>query len=104
MVDTDLSSLFYFEFTLTDAGLTGYPPPSPPLPPLPAPLTQRVRFRACAACAVGRGNAIGFYPADEPLSGAPGWFHNSYGYHADEGCRYFRTRPLPPPCVSFPRY
>ncbi|ELR21413.1 EF hand,SPla/RYanodine receptor (SPRY) domain containing protein [Acanthamoeba castellanii str. Neff] len=61
MVDTDLSSLFYFEFTLTDAGLTG-------------------------------GNAIGFYPADETLSGAPGWYHNSYGYHADEGCRYFQMK------------
>jgi hypothetical protein len=23
MVDTDLSSLFYFEFTVTDAGITG---------------------------------------------------------------------------------
>lgn len=41
-----------------------------------------------------RGNAIGFYPADENLAGAPGWYHNSFGYHADEGCRYHRT-PLP---------
>jgi len=33
-------------------------------------------------------NAIGFYPTDTLIRGVPGWYNNSYGFHADEGTRY----------------
>lgn len=38
------------------------------------------------------GNVIGFYPVDTRITGAPGWYNNSYGYHGDEGCRYHQMK------------
>jgi hypothetical protein len=32
--------------------------------------------------------AIGIYPAGKPLSGLPGWYHGSYGFHADDGNKF----------------